>query len=209
MKQIFISYSKKHDLKSASKLYSELLKHEKEFKPWIDQKDLLPGIKWKPEIRKAIRESDYFLALLSNNSTEGEGFRNYEINEALEVLKEFPDNKIYLIPIRLNDCTVPFEELNQLNFLDMFPKWNDGINKLLNALGTKRKTNTSDRKESSPLKIYHYRVGLVDIDTGIPNLQNIATSLNKIQDFFLFTYPQMPKLKKTTEVFEDIKNFSL
>ena len=70
----------------------------------MDKIDLKGGQKWEPAIRKLIRDSDYFLALLSKHSVTGRGQRNREIRLALEVLKELPPTEIYLIPIRLNDC---------------------------------------------------------------------------------------------------------
>ncbi|HAO21517.1 MAG TPA: serine/threonine-protein kinase pkn1, partial [Desulfobacteraceae bacterium] len=45
--------------------------------PWLDTEDLLPGQLWKTAIDKAIRESSYFLVLLSFNSvTKEKGFIN-------------------------------------------------------------------------------------------------------------------------------------
>ena len=64
--QIFISYAKE-DSEKAIKLYNELNSQEG-LKPWIDKKSLLGRQKWKIAIGKAIRESRFFIALLSSNS---------------------------------------------------------------------------------------------------------------------------------------------
>jgi hypothetical protein len=68
MKKVFISYGRE-DLDSAEKLYKRL-KSLSDVQVWYDQVHLLPGVSWKPAIRKAIRESDYFLALLSTSSVK-------------------------------------------------------------------------------------------------------------------------------------------
>jgi hypothetical protein len=56
------------------------------------------------QLKKEIRDTNYFLALLSCNATEGEGYQYVELDEALERLKRFPTNQVFLIPARLNEC---------------------------------------------------------------------------------------------------------
>src|ERR1700740_375627 len=124
-KQVFLSYARV-DSKKAKQLYKDLCRLAP-VRIWYDRVDLLPGIKWKPAIRKAIRESDYFLAVLSNQSVMTRGVRHSELREALEVMKEFPEDWVYLVPTRLDDCPMPFDELKELNYADLFPKWRDGV----------------------------------------------------------------------------------
>jgi len=72
--QVFICYCRE-DLGIAKKLYVDLKNAGLE--PWLDTEDLLPGQLWKTAIDKAIRESSYFLVLLSFNSvTKEKGFIN-------------------------------------------------------------------------------------------------------------------------------------
>ncbi len=53
----------------------------------MDKKDLQGGLKWRPAIRKAIRESDFFISMLSSQSIIGRGQGNKEIYEAFAVSK--------------------------------------------------------------------------------------------------------------------------
>lgn len=190
MKKVFLSYARK-DLSAARKLY-DILCHETDTKIWFDKVDLLPGISWKPAIRKSIRESDYFLAVLSKKSVSNRGIRHSELRQALDILDEYPEDKVFLIPIRLDDCEMPFEKLESITYADLFPNWNNGIDMIKRSLGLaddKKKISTqtvTSTKQSSVLQ-YEYRVGLADLDNNISNLQLVANELNTIQDYFSFT----------------------
>ena len=81
VKQVFLSYARA-DGKKAKRLHDELCRSAS-VRIWFDRIDLLPGVKWEPAIRKAIRESDCFLALFSNQSVTTRGVRHSELREAL------------------------------------------------------------------------------------------------------------------------------
>ena len=98
---VFLSYARE-DEACASQLYSELA--EAGVNVWFDREALAPGASWKSEIRKAIRRSRYFIALMSSKSVSKKGFVQSELREALEVLDEYPENETYLIPARLDCC---------------------------------------------------------------------------------------------------------
>jgi len=132
-KTIFISYARE-DIEAARKIYQEL--RESGFNPWLDKERLIPGHKWKDEIIKAIRNSQSFIALLSANSTSKKGFVQKELKEALEVLELYPDSAIYLIPVRLDNCEISHRVLKDLQWVDMFPNWDYGFNKIRAALHT-------------------------------------------------------------------------
>jgi hypothetical protein len=110
MPKVFISYARS-DKERAQRVYNDLLAMDR-VAPWLDVYSLSPGMRWRPAIRKAIRESDYFIALLSSTSTTGRGYRNSELDQALEILKEFPEDHIFLIPVRLDNCEMPREDLS-------------------------------------------------------------------------------------------------
>jgi hypothetical protein len=67
--QVFISYARE-DAEAANRLYDDLKKAGLNL--WLDTKSLLGGQKWKIAIIDAIRNSAYFIALLSSNSVEKE-----------------------------------------------------------------------------------------------------------------------------------------
>ncbi len=54
MPKVFISYARA-DRDSARKVFTNLNAADG-IEPWFDMESLLPGMKWKPAIRKAIRE---------------------------------------------------------------------------------------------------------------------------------------------------------
>ena len=129
---VFLSYARE-DEASASRLHSELIKAD--VRVWYDQESLAPGAKWKLEVRKAIRRSRYFIALMSSRSVSKKGFVQSELREALNVLEEYPENETYLIPARLDPCEPPHDRLNDLQWVDFFPQWIAGTEKLLRLFG--------------------------------------------------------------------------
>jgi uncharacterized protein YjbI with pentapeptide repeats len=122
---IFISYARE-DAISANRLYEDLL-GIRDVTPWLDSKRLLPGARWKQEIMQALDTCELCIVLLSKNSVSKAGFIQKEIVEALEKLKTFPPDRIYIIPARLDDCHPQHLELNDLQWVDMFPDWETGF----------------------------------------------------------------------------------
>ena len=126
MIQIFLAHASE-DKDAVIDLYNRL--KAKGFKPWLDKVDLLPGQSWRAKIPKAIRESDVFIACLSKDSVAKQGYIQREFRMALQKMGDMPPGKIYLIPVRLDDCQVP--ELRQeeyginladLQWVDLFRK---------------------------------------------------------------------------------------
>jgi len=127
MAKVFISYSRE-DTAIASRLYYDLKKSGLD--PWLDREDLLPGQQWRPAIRAAIKNASHFIALLSS-STEGRGFQNAELYEALDIVREFPPSEIFLIPARIHDCRPSHEQLRDINWVDLFPVYWSGVEKII------------------------------------------------------------------------------
>ena len=76
---VFLSYAREDEV-SASRLYRELVKGG--VKVWFDRESLEPGANWKSEIKKAIRQSRYFIALMSSKSVSKKGFVQSELRPA-------------------------------------------------------------------------------------------------------------------------------
>jgi hypothetical protein len=93
--KVFINYYKK-DGSYAQRLYSDL--RAANLDAWIDKENLLPGQSKSDETEKAIRKSNYFVALLSTVSVQERGDSQRQINTALDVLKEIPGSDILFIP---------------------------------------------------------------------------------------------------------------
>jgi cold shock CspA family protein len=129
--QIFISYAKEDRL-FAERLCNDL--QQAGVKPWLDSIDLIPGQDWNKAIRKAISKSSYFLALLSSRSVRKTGFVQREVRFALEVAEEYPEDQIFIIPVRIDECEPSFEGLKKLHRVDFFPSYKDGLRQLLRPI---------------------------------------------------------------------------
>ena len=85
-------------------LYQRLLA-EGWIDPWLDEEKLLPGQDWDLEIYKATRDADSIIICLSSTSVAKEGYVNKEIRRALDIAGEKPEGAIYVIPLRLDNCS--------------------------------------------------------------------------------------------------------
>lgn len=75
--------------------------------PWLDEEKLKPGQTWTATIQDAIDSADSVLIFLSKQSVNKEGFVQRELKRAWKVASEKPENVIFIIPFRLDDCEVP------------------------------------------------------------------------------------------------------
>lgn len=107
--QIFISYARS-DQVAVKNIYSKLA-NLNSIRPWMDVHDILGGEKWEPVIKKAIRDSQFFLLCLSRNSIQRRGVLQKEVKTALDVLEEKLDNDIFLIPTWIEPGAVPQDEI--------------------------------------------------------------------------------------------------
>ncbi len=118
--QVFISYSKE-DSRKAQSFYS-LLKSEG-INAWIDTEELNPGENWDLGIKRAIRACPYIIVLLSLNSISKKGYIQKEIREALDIAETVPEDQIFIIPVRLEKCSVP-ERLQKWQYTDLYIEQN-------------------------------------------------------------------------------------
>ncbi|MCP4347553.1 MAG: toll/interleukin-1 receptor domain-containing protein [Desulfobacterales bacterium] len=153
---IFISYVKE-DIETARKIYNDL-KHAG-LKPWLDEKVLIGGQKTEKAIREAIRNSRFFAVLLSEHSVKP-GRVNKQVIRALEIFDEFPESDIFIIPVRLDDCTPSHEKLHKLHLVDMFPVWKDGLDKIIQTIQACSENGfPSGEQPDIPLDISDNRAG--------------------------------------------------
>lgn len=129
--KVFLSYASE-DVAFARRLFDSL--REASIDVWFDKKSLLPGQKWKSAIKEAIRDSRFFIALLSNNSVNKKGYVQKELKEAIDQLDEYPATKVFLIPARIDDCKPLEERLGDLHWVDMFPDYDDGLSRILTTI---------------------------------------------------------------------------
>ncbi len=129
--RIFLAYAVE-DLDQVKKLYSAL--EARGLDPWLDKKKLLPGQNWPRAIESAIESCDYFLACFSRRSVVKRGTFQTELRFALECATRMPGDEVYFIPLRLDDCEVPRSMSRSIQYLNLFPDWNQGVNKLAEAI---------------------------------------------------------------------------
>lgn len=91
--------------------------------PWLDEEKLLPGQSWDMEIEKAVEIADAVIVCLSNNSVSKEGYVQRELKFVLDIALEKPEETIFIIPLRLEECTPP-RKLRTRQYADYFPPVN-------------------------------------------------------------------------------------
>lgn len=101
------------------------------FAPWLDQEDILPGQSWERAINQAMHESEFVILCLSQTSIAKTGYVQTEMKAALELLSQYADDVIYLIPARLDNCPIP-KSLERRQSVDLFTP--NGLKKVIKAL---------------------------------------------------------------------------
>lgn len=134
--KVFLSYARE-DHRLAERIYLDLRRAE--INVWMDTKCLLPGQDWKREVKKSIKESAYFIALISSKSINKRGYVQSEMKEALNVATEIPAGQIFIIPVRLENVTPIDDELLHLNWVDLYQSYNKGIGRILSVLANLQK----------------------------------------------------------------------
>lgn len=126
--KIFLCHSS-DDKKSVRLLYEQLRKNNMD--PWLDSENLLPGQDWESEIPKAVKNSDVVIVCLSKNSVNKSGYIQKEIKFALNVADEKPEDTIFIIPVKLEECLVP-SRLSKWQWLNYFD--DNAYSRLINTL---------------------------------------------------------------------------
>jgi hypothetical protein len=85
-------------------------------------------------IERAIRESALFLALLSTRSVSKNGYVQKEMREAIRMLEEMPPDTVYVVPVRLDECHPPHDALHDLHWVDLFPSYDRGFDRILQVI---------------------------------------------------------------------------
>ena len=129
--RIFIAYVEE-DSSKACRIFDEL--QTAGFDPWLDKRKLLPGQNWARAIRNALETSDFVLCCFSHNSLHKRGGFQAEIRYALECAQRLPIDELFLLPVRLEECPVPVEIAREMQYVDLFPAWEYGIRRLVEAV---------------------------------------------------------------------------
>lgn len=94
----------------------------------------MPGQQWDFEIKKALREANYVILILSNNSVQKRGYVQREFKIALKYYEEKLEDDIYLIPIKISKCAVP-ENLSNFQWIETD---NDSYDLILQSLNVQQ-----------------------------------------------------------------------
>ena len=126
--KVFVAYVQE-DAAAAERLFEDL--EARGFDPWLDRRKLLPGQNWPRSIEEAITTSDFFLACFSHRSVKKKGGFQAEIRYALDCARQIPLDEIFIVPVRLTPCRVPRSIQRELQYVDLFPDWIDGLARLV------------------------------------------------------------------------------
>jgi len=140
MGKIFISYARE-DLEMAERVYNDLRAVGGDC--WLDIHDLMPGQDWATTIRATIRNSNFFIAILSSRSVTKRGFIQKELGIAFDVCDEMPPDTIYFIPCRADNTEIPYPKISKYHRVDLFNDYDTAIEKL------RRATNLPSRRSLS------------------------------------------------------------
>lgn len=131
MQRVFIAYVQE-DALAARRLYKDLA--SRGYSPWLDKKKLLPGQNWPRAIESAIETSDFFVPCFSRNSVSKRGTFHVELRFAIECASRLPLDEIFILPVRLDDCSLPRSLQANIQFVDLFPEWDKGVETIAAAM---------------------------------------------------------------------------
>jgi hypothetical protein len=159
---IFLCHSS-NDKPAVRQLYQRLSTDG--YDVWFYEERILPGQDWNREIIHAVRNATIVIVCLSQSSTTKIGYIQKEIKLILDAADERPDGVIFLIPARLEHCTVP-DGLSRFQRVDLYKP--DGYDRLIKALRF-----TEERKEevSNVASVTNTKV-----EAGIPKIEPVQFS---------------------------------
>jgi len=138
-KHVFISYC--HDNRDeVAALRADLMAAGEPV--WWDE-DILPTQDWQTAIREAMQDSYAVVLCLSSEAQAWAESGIYpEALDAIGFYRNYPPGSIFLIPVRLSECTVPpieidaIRTLDRLQYVDLFPpdQRRGGVQRLVQAL---------------------------------------------------------------------------
>ena len=111
------------------------------------------GSNWERTLKQLIEDSGYFVACFSKEFNMREKTVLYrELDYAIRCAEDYPFDRKWIIPVRINECTIPSieirsrERLTDLQRIDLFPtaKWYEGVESIVKAIDEKLITNPQE-----------------------------------------------------------------
>ncbi len=127
----FISHSTK-DKPFVRKLAADLVASG--VKVWLDEQRILVGDSIPEKIAQGLAESDFFLIVVSRNSTNSAWVKK-ELSVAL--VHEIERRKVTVLPIKLDDASMPDTVRDKL-YADFSHSYDDGLEKLLRSIKARK-----------------------------------------------------------------------
>jgi hypothetical protein len=87
---------------------------------WLDKEKLYPGDDWNYEIQAAVKAANVILVCLTKSSVDKEGYVQRELKMVLDQADYKPENTLFIIPVRLEECEPP-DRLRRWHYADYFP----------------------------------------------------------------------------------------
>ncbi len=138
MNELFVSYVRENT-EIVDKFCQEL--KSQAIQVWRDRDEIAPGSRWKQVIRNVIRKGAFYVACFSKEyNNRDKTYMNEELTIAIEELRQRPHDRIWFIPIKLNECEIPDfdigggETLRDLHYVNLYEDRDDGIRRILKAI---------------------------------------------------------------------------
>ena len=97
---------------------------------WLDEQTIRVGDSIVDKINQGLASSDFFLAVLSDNSISSEWVKR-ELNQAL--IREIEERRVKILPIKLTECEMP-SLIKDKKYADFSKSYKQGLVDLLKAM---------------------------------------------------------------------------
>lgn len=198
MAHVFISYLHENE-EDVKRLCNDL--EARGVNVWLDREDINVGLRWKQSILRAIRKGDFFIACFSKEyNKRDKTYMNEELTIAIEELRQRPTDRVWFIPVKLNQCEIPDrdigagETLGDLQYVKLYHDWNSNIQKVIKTIN---ETVTPSNQLSNPWLL----------EQKIKTLQEHTERIlsDKIKSFYELSqnYRKSDAMKKSKKLLEN------
>jgi hypothetical protein len=140
-KRVFVSYVGE-DLDLVERLVLDL--RQAGYDVWMDRSRLLPGQRWRQQIKRAIATADFFIACFSPRYWKDQTFMNEELIVAIERFRLMPRDRPWFIPAMLAECELPDHAFGpnetlagDMQYADFGTDWHAALRRVLAVLDSR------------------------------------------------------------------------
>ncbi|AYW90835.1 TPA: TIR domain-containing protein [Yersinia enterocolitica] len=113
--KLFLAHAKE-DEKVTESIYEKLKNND--YTPWMDIRDIPAGVNWDNEIQKNFNSANIIIIILSKVSCQKNGYIRREMNEAMDKLKYYKPDDVFVIPILIDNSPVPTFISSKIQYID-------------------------------------------------------------------------------------------